>query len=118
MHPSCYQDSAPGALHTSDDSPLDISTMSPIASDLADNLINRRTERARNILVHALMQVQTHVRRLMFKYIEVGVAARGYSVPATMGIIDAVKVCQPKAKAKATKYYIDNYSGSVDFCRF
>jgi len=91
LHPSCYQDSAPGALHTSDDSPLDISTMSPIASDLADNLINRRTERARNILVHALMQVQTHVRRLMFKYIEVGVAARGYSVPATMGIIDAVK---------------------------
>ena len=66
--------------------------MSPLLRDLADNLLHRRTEKARNILVAALMNVQDHVKRLMFKYIELGVAARGASVPATKNIIDAVKV--------------------------
>ena len=75
-----------------DDSPLDLSKMTPFARDLADNLLHRRTEKARNILVSALMTVQDQVKRMMFKYIEIGVAARGVSVPATKNIIDAVKV--------------------------
>jgi len=89
LHPSCYQDSAP--TNDIDDSPLDTAKMSPLLRDLADNLLHRRTEKARNILVAALMNVQDHVKRLMFKYIELGVAARGVSVPATKNIIDAVK---------------------------
>lgn len=66
--------------------------MSPLARDLADNLIHRRTERARNSLVTALMRVQDEVKMLMFKYIQIGVEARGVSVLATKNIIDAVKV--------------------------
>ena len=71
---------------------LDLGLMSPLARDLADNLIHRRTERARNSLVAALMRVQAEVKMLMFKYIQIGVEARGVSVLATKNIIDAVKV--------------------------
>lgn len=87
LHPNCGQDTA----NEVDESPLDLSRMTPFSRDLADNLLHRRTEKARNILVSALMNVQDHVKALMFKYIQIGVASRGVSVPATKKIIDAVK---------------------------
>ena len=71
---------------------LDLGLMTPLARDIADNLIQRRTERARNTLVTAIMRVQAEVKMLMFKYIQIGVQARGVSVLATKNIIDAVKV--------------------------
>merc|ERR1719438_37543 len=93
VHPSCYQDSPPSAASSraSEARSLDLGLMSPLARDLADNLIHRRTERARNSLVVALMRVQAEVKMLMFKYIQIGVEARGVSVLATKNIIDAVK---------------------------
>ena len=93
VHPSCYQDAPPSASsRASEARSLDLGLMSPLARDLADNLIHRRTERARNSLVTALMRVQDEVKMLMFKYIQIGVEARGVSVLATKNIIDAVKV--------------------------
>merc|ERR1719468_764407 len=94
VHPSCYRDSPPSAASSraSEARSLDLGLMSPLARDLADNLIHRRTERARNSLVAALMRVQAEVKMLMFKYIQIGVEARGVSVLATKNIIDAVKV--------------------------
>lgn len=96
VHPSCYQDappsaSTPASSRASEARSLDLGLMSPLARDLADNLIHRRTERARNSLVTALMRVQDEVKMLMFKYIQIGVEARGVSVLATKNIIDAVK---------------------------
>jgi len=96
VHPSCYQDAPPSAStsassRASEARSLDLGLMSPLARDLADNLIHRRTERARNSLVTALMRVQDEVKMLMFKYIQIGVEARGVSVLATKNIIDAVK---------------------------
>jgi len=92
VHPSCYQDSPPSASsRASEARALDLGLMTPLARDIADNLIQRRTERARNTLVTAIMRVQAEVKMLMFKYIQIGVQARGVSVPATKNIIDAVK---------------------------
>ena len=90
IHPSCYQDSPP--TFTSDSSEIDLQTASPQAREIAQNLLDRRTEKARNILVNSLMEVQDSVKTLMFKYIEIGVGARGVSVLATKKIIDSVKV--------------------------
>ena len=99
VHPSCYEDSPPSSSSSGRASearsltqPLDAAPMSALARDLEDNLTHRRTERARNLLVDALMQVQDEVKMLMFKYIQIGVGARGVSVLATKNIIDAVKV--------------------------
>jgi len=93
IHPSCYQDSPPIKSNdeSENDEPLDLSTLSPLSRDLVDNLLNRRTEKARNMLIKELMSVQSQVKVLMFKYIELGVGARGVSVLATKNIIDAVK---------------------------
>ena len=90
--------------------------MSPLARDLADNLIHRRTERARNSLVTALMRVQDEVKMLMFKYIQIGVQARGVSVLATKNIIDAVKVntVVTKKKIKILKYLFLEH---LDLCQ-
>ena len=89
--------------------------MSPLARDLADNLIHRRTERARNSLVNALMRVQDEVKMLMFKYIQIGVEARGVSVLATKNIIDAVKVnTVVTTKFKILKYLILEH---LDLCQ-
>ena len=89
--------------------------MSPLARDLADNLIHRRTERARNSLVTALMRVQDEVKMLMFKYIQIGVEARGVSVLATKNIIDAVKVnTVVTTKFKILKYLILEH---LDLCQ-
>ena len=99
VHPSCYEDSPPSSSSSGRASearsltqPLEAAPMSALARDLEDNLTHRRTERARNLLVDALMQVQDEVKMLMFKYIQIGVGARGVSVLATKNIIDAVKV--------------------------
>jgi len=89
IHPTCYQDSPP--TFTSDSSEIDLQTASPLAREIAQNLLDRRTEKARNILVNSLMEVQDSVKTLMFKYIEIGVGARGVSVLATKKIIDSVK---------------------------
>merc|ERR1712072_1310667 len=76
VHPSCYKDSPPSASNRASEArSLDLGLMSPLARDIADNLIQRRTERARNSLVSAIMRVQ----------------AGGVSVLATKNIIDAVK---------------------------
>ena len=90
--------------------------MSPLARDLADNLIHRRTERARNSLVNALMRVQDEVKMLMFKYIQIGVQARGVSVLATKNIIDAVKVntVVTKISFEILKYLILEH---LDLCK-
>merc|ERR1711978_247652 len=90
IHPSCYQDSPP--IATSGSSEIDLQAASPLARDLAVNLLDRRTEKARNILISALMEAQESVKLLMFKYIEIGVGARGVSILATKKIIDSVKV--------------------------
>jgi len=90
IHPSCYQDSPPTGLLT--DGNIDLEAASPLARDVARNLLERRTERARNILIAALMKAQDKVKFLMFKYMETGVGARGVSVLATRKIIDSLKV--------------------------
>jgi len=89
IHPSCYQDSPPTALLT--DGNIDLEAASPLAREVARNLLERRTERARNILIAALMKAQDKVKFLMFKYMETGVGARGVSVLATRKIIDSLK---------------------------
>ena len=88
IHPACYQDTPP-----SSSSSIDLQSASPLARDVAENLLDRRTERARNVIISSLMEAQEEVRLLMFKYIEIGVGARGVSVLATKKIIDSVKVC-------------------------
>lgn len=92
IHPSCYQDSPPIIQNNNEnEEPLDLSKLSLLSRDLVDNLLNRRTEKARNMLIKELVSVQKQVKFLMFKYIELGVGARGVSVLATKNIIDAVK---------------------------
>merc|ERR1712072_466731 len=87
VHPSCYKDSPPSASNRASEArSLDLGLMSPLARDIADNLIQRRTERARNSRVSAIMRVQAEVKMLMFKYIQIGVQARGVSVDAVKNI--------------------------------
>ena len=59
-----------------------------------DNLLARRTETARDILLDMIRDVQDKIKILMFKYIEKGVGERGVSLTATKSIIDSVKVNQ------------------------
>jgi len=89
IHPSCYQDSPPTGLLT--DGNIDLEAASPLARDVARNLLERRTEKARNLIISALMETQDKVKFLMFKYMETGVGARGVSVLATRKIIDSLK---------------------------
>merc|ERR1719278_2318419 len=51
----------------------------------------RRTESARNLLVSLIKQIEASSKKMMFRYIQQGVAERGVSVVATKNIIDAVK---------------------------
>ena len=95
IHPSCYQDSPPTGLLT--DGNIDLEAASPLARDVARNLLERRTEKARTILISALMETQDKVKFLMFKYMETGVGARGVSVLATRKIIDSLKVKKLKS---------------------
>lgn len=87
IHPACYQDKPP----TSSSEDIDLQSASPLARDVAEKLLDRRTEKARNVIVDSLMETQDKVKQLMFKYIEIGVGARGVSVLATKKIIDSVK---------------------------
>merc|ERR1719325_256546 len=48
VHPDCYQAAPPAAARLEE---ADLASLSPLARDLADNLRNRRTEAARNLLV-------------------------------------------------------------------
>merc|ERR1712226_694461 len=89
IHPSCYQESPPSGLLSDGD--IDLEAASPLARDVARNLLERRTEKARTILISALMETQDKVKFLMFKYMETGVGARGVSVLATWKIIDSLK---------------------------
>jgi len=89
IHPSCYQESPPTGLLSDGD--IDLEAASPLARDVARNLLERRTEKARTILISALMETQDKVKFLMFKYMETGVGARGVSVLATRKIIDSLK---------------------------
>ena len=57
-----------------------------------NNLLARRTETARNILLKIVKDVQKKIKVLLFKYIEKGVGERGFSLMATKSIIDSVKV--------------------------
>jgi len=89
IHPSCYQDSPPSGLLSDGD--INLEAASPLASDVARSLLERRTEKARNLIISALMETQDKVKFLMFKYMETGVGARGVSVLATRKIIDSLK---------------------------
>ena len=60
VHPDCYQAAPPAAARLEE---ADLASLSPLARDLADNLRNRRTEAARNLLVAALSNVQERVTR-------------------------------------------------------
>merc|ERR1712083_687134 len=51
----------------------------------------RRTESARTLLVNLIKQLEASSKKMMFRFIQQGVAERGVSVAATMNIIDAVK---------------------------
>ena len=94
IDPSCYQDTPPIVTNHQDNaiSGTKLEYSSSTARELVDNLVHRRTEKARNILISKLMDAQTRIKYLMFKYIEIGVGARGVSVLATKNIIDAIKV--------------------------
>merc|ERR1712117_83041 len=91
IDPSCYQDTPPIVTSHQDVSGTKLEYSSSSARDLVDNLVHRRTEKARNILIKKLMDAQDRIKYLMFKYIEIGVGTRGVSVLATKNIIDSVK---------------------------
>ena len=59
---------------------------------MKNNLLARKTETARNILLKMVKQVQEKIKVLMFKYIEKAVGERGVSLVATRNIIDTFKV--------------------------
>merc|ERR1719179_51392 len=84
LHPSCYQLELPSTNTSS-------SPISRTSLDMKKNLLARKTESARNILLKMVKQVQERIKVLMFKYIEKGVGERGFSLVATRNIIDTFK---------------------------
>jgi len=84
LHPSCYQLELPSTNTSS-------SPISRTSLDMKKNLLARKTETARNILLKMVKQVQEKIKVLMFKYIEKGVGERGVSLVATRNIIDTFK---------------------------
>jgi len=58
---------------------------------MKNNLLARRTETARNILLKMVKETQDKIKVLMFKFIEKGVGEKGVSVEATKRIIDTFK---------------------------
>ena len=85
LHPACYQLEHPTTITSS-------SPISRTSLDMKNNLLARKTETARNILLRMVKQVQEQIKVLMFKYIEKGVGERGVSLVATRNIIDTFKV--------------------------
>merc|ERR1711874_15116 len=85
LHPSCYQlEKASTTNYTS-------SSLSPSSQAIMDNLLARRTETARTILLRIVRDVQEQLKALMFKHIEKGVGERGVSLMATRSIINSIK---------------------------
>merc|ERR1712013_671549 len=84
LHPSCYQLELPSTNTSS-------SPISRTSLDMKNNLLARKTETARNILLKMVKQVREKIKVLMFKYIEKGVGERGVSLLATRNIIDTFK---------------------------
>merc|ERR1712013_173338 len=84
LHPSCYQLELPSTNTSS-------SPISRTSLDMKNNLLARKTETARNILLKMVKQVQEKIKVLMFKYIEKAVGERGVSLVATRNIIDTFK---------------------------
>merc|ERR1719153_1866659 len=84
LHPACYQLEHPTTITSS-------SLISRTSLDMKNNLLARKTETARNILLRMVKQVQEQIKVLMFKYIEKGVGERGVSLVATRNIIDTFK---------------------------
>eukprot|EP00092_Neocalanus_flemingeri_P029999 GFUD01032569.1.p1 GENE.GFUD01032569.1~~GFUD01032569.1.p1 ORF type:complete len:322 (-),score=119.71 GFUD01032569.1:93-1058(-) len=86
LHPTCYQLDPPSATNYTSSS-----SISPVSQVIAEHLMARRTETARNILVKLIKDAKEMIKILMFKYIEKGVGERGVSIMATKSIIDSVK---------------------------
>merc|ERR1719179_73542 len=63
LHPSCYQLELPSTNTSS-------SPISRTSLGMKKNLLARKTETARNILLKMVKQVQERIKVLMFKYIE------------------------------------------------
>jgi len=96
IDPDCYSGTSP-FINTYKEEDLNndgwrnLTKFSSTTRVVIENLLTRRTEKARNILIKTLMNTQAKIKHLMFKYIEIGVGARGVSIIATKNIIDAVK---------------------------
>merc|ERR1712200_38000 len=73
LHPACYQLEHPITITSS-------SLISRTSLDMKNNLLARKTETARNILLKMVKQVQEEIKVLMFKYMERGVGERGVSL--------------------------------------
>eukprot|EP00092_Neocalanus_flemingeri_P102857 GFUD01131575.1.p1 GENE.GFUD01131575.1~~GFUD01131575.1.p1 ORF type:complete len:318 (-),score=108.38 GFUD01131575.1:93-1046(-) len=86
LHPTCYQLDPPSATNHISSSPI-----SPVSQVIAEHLMARRTETARNILVKLIKDAKEMIKILMFKYIEKSVGESGVSIMATKSIIDSVK---------------------------
>lgn len=90
LHPQCYQLEVPLLQEEGELLPPP-NLNSEQARELWGHLKARRTESARNLLVGLIKQIQAGNKRMMFHYIEEGVAARGVSIAATRNIIDSIK---------------------------
>jgi hypothetical protein len=88
LHPQCYQLEIPKEEDEVLPPPIFDSEQ---AKDLWGHLQARRKESARNLLVGLIRQIQAGNKRMMFHYIQEGVAARGVSIVATRNIIDSIK---------------------------
>ena len=103
LHPTCYQLDMPSTTTYSS------SYISSSSQDMVDNLLARRTETARDILLDMIRDVQDKIKILMFRNIENGVGEIGVSLTATKSIINSVKVNQSYA---LNAVYLDIFSPS------
>jgi len=96
LHPKCYQLQMPFHQEADyEDNEENLPSPPKLDSrqkkELWGHLKARRTESARSLLVGLIKQVEASSKKMMFRYIQQGVAERGVSVVATKNIIDAVK---------------------------
>jgi len=94
LHPKCYQLQMPFYQEDEEDEenvPPPPKLDSRQKKILWGHLKARRTESARTLLVNLIKQLEASSKKMMFRFIQQGVAERGVSVAATMNIIDAVK---------------------------
>jgi len=83
LHPTCYQLQSPSTTSSS--------SITRSSLDMKNNLLARRTETARNMLLKMVEETQDEIKVLMFKFIEKGVGEKGVSLEATKKIIDTFK---------------------------